>query len=94
LQPGPVTVTLATSAELTPANSGKRNVDIIVLTSNLTDLAWRLEPANKPSDNTPLDGMLTQAGDVYLRLHNHPGGTPMNLSVPFCNEHSSYWTHK
>jgi len=28
-----------------------------------------------PSDNTPLDGMLTQAGDVYLRLHNHPGGT-------------------
>lgn len=92
LEPGPVTVRLSVSAELTPPNSGRRNIDVVVLTSNFTDLAVRL--ANPPDDNTPLDGMLTQRGDVFLRVVNHADGVPMNLSVPFGAEHSSYWTHK
>eukprot|EP01052_Picozoa_sp_SAG31_P011089 SAG31_NODE_621_length_13502_cov_18.057002_2_plen_306_part_00 len=92
LQPGPVTVRLSVSSELTPSNSGRRNVDVVVLTSNFTDLAVRL--ANPPPDNTPLDGMLTQRGDVFLRLVNHADGVAMNLSVPFGAEHSSYWTHR
>ena len=91
LQPGPVTVQLTVSAELTPPNSGRRNIDVVVLTSNMTDLAVRL--AHPPDDNTPLDGMLTQRGDLFLRLLNHPDGVSMNLSVPFGAEHSSYWTH-
>ena len=69
LEPGPVTVQLTVSPELTPPNSGRRNIDVVVLTSNFTDLAVRL--ANLPDDNTPLDGMLTQRGDVFLRVVNH-----------------------
>ena len=30
-----------------------------------------------------MQGMLTQAGDVWLRVTNHPGSVPFNLSVPF-----------
>eukprot|EP01048_Picozoa_sp_COSAG05_P007085 COSAG05_NODE_488_length_9324_cov_10.796336_4_plen_412_part_00 len=30
---------------------------------------------------------------MFLRVSNAVDGTPMNLSVPFCAEHSSYWTH-
>ena len=41
----------------------------------------------------PLDGMLTQAGDLWARLINHPGGSPMALTIPPGTEHSSYWIH-
>ena len=44
--------------------------------------------------NFQFDGMLTQAGgQVYAKLRNEADGVPMNLSVPFAVEHSSYWVH-
>ncbi len=92
LAAGEVQVSLAVSEALTPPNSGRRNVDLVVLTSNFTDLAVRLAHGGDQG-NTPLDGMLTQAGDVWLRVTNHPGSVPFNLSVPFGVEHSSFWTH-
>ena len=92
LDAGPVDVSLTVSAELTPSNSGRRNIDLVVLTSNFTDLSLRVADGGNKG-NTPLDGMLTQAGDIFLRVSNAADGTPMNLSVPFGVEHSSYWTH-
>jgi hypothetical protein len=92
LEPGPVSVSLSVSAGLSPPNSGRRNVDVVVLTSNLTDLAVRVAHGGDQG-NTPLDGLLTQQGDVFLRLRNAADSVPMNLSVPFCAEHSSFWTH-
>ena len=87
-----MTVSLIVNGDLSPANSGRRNIDVVVLTSNMTDLAVRILHGGD-AGNTPLDGMLTQANDVYLRLHNAADSVPMNLSVPFGVEHSSYWTH-
>src|SRR4051794_35921658 len=41
----------------------------------------------------PLDGMLTQAGDLFLKLHNAAERTAMTLTVPNGTEHSPYWVH-
>jgi len=41
----------------------------------------------------PLDGMLTQAGDVYLKVHNARDSAPLTLTVPPGTEHSPYWVH-
>jgi hypothetical protein len=37
--------------------------------------------------------MLTQAGDVYLKVHNATGSAPLTLTVPNGTEHSPYWVH-
>jgi hypothetical protein len=92
LSVGEVTVSLAVSDELTPPNSGPRNIDVVVLTRDFADLAVRLAYGGQHG-NTPLDGMLTQEGDVFLRLRNHADGVQMSLNVPFGVEHSNYWTH-
>jgi hypothetical protein len=89
---GEVTVTLVVSDELTPPNSGPRNIDVVVLTRDFADLAVRLAHGGQHG-NTPLDGMLTQESDVFLRLRNHAAGVHMSLNVPFAVEHSNYWTH-
>ena len=91
LRPGPVKIKLRTSHELTPKGSGKRNVDLVMLTSNLTELSIRDRTARTGEDPYGLDGWLTQRGEVFLRLHNHAQGAPLNLSVPFCTGHSSYY---
>ena len=41
----------------------------------------------------PLDGMLTQAGDVWARLLNQSDGSAMSLTLPPGTEHSPYWVH-
>ncbi|HEV2294750.1 MAG TPA: beta-galactosidase trimerization domain-containing protein [Tepidisphaeraceae bacterium] len=72
-----------------PEPAAKRNVDLVMLTSDLQQVSQRIAKENY----LPLDGMLTQAGDVYLKLHNAPGGAPVQLTVPPGNEHSPYWVH-
>ena len=47
----------------------------------------------RDTDRSPLDGMLTQAGDVFARLHNQADGSAMTLSIPAGAEHSPYWVH-
>jgi hypothetical protein len=87
LQPGAATLTLVADKQPTPA--ARRNVDLVMLTSDAAEVAKRIDKENY----LPLDGLLTQAGDVYMKLHNHPGGSPMTLTVPNGTEHSPYWVH-
>src|SRR5882762_10130983 len=42
----------------------------------------------------PLDGLLTQAGDIYLKLHNARESAPVTLNIPNGTEHSPYWVHQ
>ena len=93
LRPGKVKLTLLVNEELSPANSARRNVDAVMLSSNLTDMAIRAANGGDVLGNIPFDGALTQKGDIFVRLVNHQDGVPMNLSLPFGIEHSSYWTH-
>jgi hypothetical protein len=85
LQPGVARLTLTSGKQPEPA--ARRNVDLVMLTSDVEQVKNRIETENY----LPLDGMLTQAGDVYLKVHNRGGD--LKLTVPPGTEHSPYWVH-
>ena len=68
------------------------------------DVEAKLKPGEKSSigvikiafdaeNYLPLDGMLTQAGDLFLMVHNHSGDSELKLTIPNGTEHSPYWVH-
>lgn len=86
LQPGKATLTLIAGPQ--PGEPGRRNVDCLVLTTDLAGVQHRLAKENY----LPLDGLLTQAGDVFLKVHNK-APQELRLTVPNGTEHSPYWVH-
>jgi len=72
-----------------PAPQARRHVDLVMLTRDEAQVRQRIEKENY----LPLDGMLTQAGDVWARLINQPDGSAMRLTLPNGTEHSPYWVH-
>jgi hypothetical protein len=86
LEPGPARLTLI--AEKQPEPAAKRNVDLVMLTADEAQVKERIAKENY----LPLDGMLTQEGDVYVKLHNR-GTSKLTLTLPPCTEHSPYWVH-
>lgn len=89
LQPGKATLTLVADKQPGPTPAARRNVDLVMLTSDTAEITKRIDKENY----LPLDGLLTQAGDVYLKLHNRNAGAPVVLTVPNGTEHSPYWVH-
>jgi Beta-galactosidase trimerisation domain len=87
LKPGRATVSLVAGRQ--KGNAARRNVDLVMLTGDEQQVQERLKKENY----LPLDGMLTQSGDLYLRLHNARDGHKMKLSIPNGTEHSPYWVH-
>jgi hypothetical protein len=81
---------LTLTADNQPEPAAKRNVDLVLLTPDAANIEKRL----KEESYLPLDGLLTQAGDVYLKLHNAADGAAITLDVPPCTEHSPYWVHQ
>jgi hypothetical protein len=92
LTAGPATVFLV--AEPQPGVAAPRNVDLVLLTRDVDDVRRRIETEGY----LPLDGLLTQSGDVWLRATN-PGPAPVTLGSlrfyggPF-QQHSPYWVHQ
>jgi hypothetical protein len=88
LTAGAATLTLHTLDQ--PADhAGARNVDCVLLTRDAADVQQRIAKEKY----LPLDGLLTQAGDLYVRVVN-PGQKPATLTVPNGTEHSPYWVHQ
>ena len=71
-------------------DAARRNIDLVMLTSDEAQVKHRIEK----EQYLPLDGMLTQAGDVYLKVHNAKDAGPLTLTVPNGTEHSPYWVHQ
>jgi hypothetical protein len=89
LEAGPATLTLV--ADHQPGElAARRNVDLVMLTSDRAAVEQRLAKENY----LPLDGMLTQAGDLYVRVHNAADGAAITLHVQPGKEHSPYWVHQ
>jgi len=86
LQPGTAKVSLLVGKQ--PELAAQRNVDLVMLTSDEEQIKMRLAKENY----LPLDGMLTQSGDVHVKLHNR-GAAAVTLSVSHGTEHSPYWVH-
>lgn len=86
LQPGPAKLTLKAGKQ--PGLPARRNVDLVMLTSDIAQVNMRIEKENY----LPLDGMLTQAGDLFVKIHNR-GDAELNVVIPNGTEHSPYWVH-
>lgn len=87
LEAGAAKITLIAGHQ--PGPPARRNVDLVMLTRDQVNVRERIEKESY----LPLDGMLTQAGDVWARLKNQPDGSPMILTIPRGTEHSPYWVH-
>jgi len=92
LQPGEATITLIAGKQPEPA--AKRNVDLVMLTTDVAQVKMRIEKENY----LPLDGMLTQSGDVWMKVTNG-GAKPLTFKSGAApaggnwTEHSPYWVH-
>lgn len=92
LKPGRAQIRLIAGNQPEPA--AKRNIDLVMLTTDTEQVQMRIEKENY----LPLDGMLTQSGDVYLRVTNR-GGKPLTFSGKKATgggnwqQHSPYWVH-
>ncbi|MHB0938153.1 MAG: beta-galactosidase trimerization domain-containing protein [Armatimonadota bacterium] len=86
LKPGKMVITLTAGKQPEPA--GKRNVDLIMLTTDEAQVQERIQKEGY----LPLDGMLTQAGDVFMRVKN-TGSAPLAVKPANMTEHSPYWVH-
>lgn len=88
LKPGKARLTLTKGPQKDP-QSARRNVDVIVLTDDYEGIEKQIKQASY----LPLDGWLTQAGDVFIRVTNVEGSGAIGLRVGPCTEHSPYWVH-
>jgi len=92
LKPGRATIRLIASGQPEPA--AKRNVDLVMLTTDVDEVRHRIENENY----LPLDGLLTQSGDVYLRVTNRDN-KPLTFKGGRATgggnwqQHSPYWVH-
>jgi hypothetical protein len=88
LDAGSARLTLVAGGQPEPA--ARRDVDLVMLTDDQADMTRRIEKEGY----LPLDGLLTQAGDVYMRIQNNEDSGPTTLKVPNGIEHSPYWIHQ
>lgn len=93
LKPGKATIHLIAGKQPEPA--AKRNIDLVMLTTDVEQVQKRIETENY----LPLDGMLTQSGDVWMRVKNL-GNTPLTFQGRKAQgggnwqQHSPYWVHQ
>lgn len=92
LKPGRATIRLIAAKQPEPA--AKRNVDLVMLTTDVEQVKNRIEKERY----LPLDGMLTQSGDVFVKVTNL-GGKPLSFTGGRAvgggnwQQHSPYWVH-
>lgn len=93
LKVGPATITLRVDNSTRPGHMASRNVDTVVLTPNATDVALRLGEGALKYEATmlPLDGLLSQAGEVFMKIHNY-GPKQLVLRIPYTYSHSPYYS--
>lgn len=94
LKPGIATITLVAGKQPEPA--ARRNVDLVMLTTDVEQVKMRIEKERY----LPLDGMLTQSGDVWLRVVNRDkrpitfqGRRAAGAGAGNWQQHSPYWVH-
>jgi hypothetical protein len=67
----------------------QRNIDAVLLMPNATDVNMRME---QETPMLPLDGLLSQAGEVFFQVQNLNLHGWTNLTLPYTYIHSPYFT--
>ncbi len=88
LAPGRATISLIATRQ--DGNAARRNVDCLLLTTDEADVKQRIEKESY----LPLDGLLTQEGDVFMKVHCAAGSPDLSLTAGIGTEHSPYWVHQ
>ena len=70
LTAGPAIITLAPVHDSDYCCWGDRNIDVIVLHPNSTDVERRINGTADPADGQvlPLDGLFSQSGEVFFKV--------------------------
>ena len=82
LDVGPATITLSLDGVYSASDllhRADRNLDLVMLTSNLTDMQKRV--ANDTQGPLSLDGLISQHGELFMRAKN-TGDRDLTLVVP------------
>jgi len=88
LKKGKAKLTLSKGPQ--PGPAARRNIDLVMLTTDKAEMDRRIEKENY----LPLDGLLTQAGDLFLKIKNPADAKdPVVVYSPTAREHSPYWVH-
>lgn len=92
LKLGVATITLTTDKQPKPA--AKRNIDCLLLTTDEEQVKMRIDKERY----LPLDGMLTQSGDVFVKVTNRGDekltfGGVKAVGGGNWQQHSPYWVH-
>lgn len=78
LEKGTATVTMCAVTAAEGRAQANRNIDCLILTSDLEGLKLRLEKET----NMPLASWLTQAGDLWMRVTNKNATTALKVTIP------------
>jgi len=92
LKPGLATITLSAGKQPSPA--AKRNIDCLLLTTDEEQVKMRIDKERY----LPLDGLLTQAGDVFVKVTNLGDQELLFKGKGAAGggnwqQHSPYWVH-
>lgn len=89
LQAGPAQISLLAGPQHPPA--AERQIDVLLLAPQEdAEVAQRLQRWSY----LPLDGLLTHAGELFLRINNPPSGRGPFIIRLTTIEHSPYWIHQ
>ena len=80
-----LTIDVANTSSVKGGLLGDRNLDVVLLTNNLTDISMRM----LNEQQLALDGLLSQHGEVFVKVANH-GPKGMRLVVPEGAMHAAY----
>ena len=95
LSAGPATLTLtigngtqaSSDANTTAIDGGTgqadRNIDLLLLTPNASDVLSRATAFENGGLSLPLDGLLNQAGETYFRFTNRDSSRTLDLTIPY-----------
>lgn len=87
LKAGTATVTLTTVRDCDDCNYADRNIDVILLHPNSTDIEMRLQ---KETNLLPLDGLFTQYGEVWLQVENFDKNETQ-VHIPITYNHATFF---
>ena len=92
LAKGPAVISLGGVKDSEYCCFGDRNIDVVVLHPNASDINRRINGSADPADGQvlPLDGLFSQSGEVFFKVQNLNTTHNLSVQVPLTYDHAPY----
>ena len=92
LAKGPAVISLGGVKDSDYCCFGDRNIDVVVLHPNASDVNRRINGSADPADGQvlPLDGLFSQSGEVFFKVQNLNTTHNLSVQVPLTYDHAPY----